>query len=153
VKRRTLAVNAKAIGISVALSTAMILPASPALASVDDGFGTHTTDFCALAPDVHGGYIEFVDYGPGAAGDPANNDDYLVVADECRGGWGVTGYAWLNGRFLGSHHDGRGYATQDAWDPFGNVVKGDVIGVKICLQNTGGSAINCLETQHTSADG
>lgn len=153
-KHHGLKVTAKSIGIAVALSAAMVFPASPAFAS-DDSFGTHTTDNCTDGGPAgfHGGNIEFVDFGPGATSNPANNDDYLVVADECADGWGVTGYAWLNGTYLGSHHDGRGSATSDVWDPFGNVRGGDLIGIKVCLQNTGGTPHNCLDTQRTSTDG
>lgn len=120
--RRTLAVLA-------AVVTATVTFASPARAAYDDGFLLCTPE------GVYGACARFVDYGEGWPGG-GNNDDYVVLHDYNPDGYGTKAYAWLNGRYLGWKYNGNGYAGDPVlWDPFGNVIKGDYIGLKVCLSD------------------
>lgn len=137
---------ARAVGVAAAAAAATVLLGSPAFATVDDSFYASTAGGCAV--------LDFVDYGPGAAGG-GNNDDYLVIHDYCADGYGVRAYAWLNGAYLGSKWNGNG-AAGDAvvWDPFGNVQGGDTVGIKVCLANgSSGSPFDCIAVSRTSSDG
>ncbi|HEX3474794.1 MAG TPA: hypothetical protein VHT91_07115 [Kofleriaceae bacterium] len=96
--------------------------------AIDDSFSVPTLDGC--------GQVDFVDYGAGAPGG-GNNDDYVVIHDLCPDHHGVKAWAWLNGTLLGSKYNGNGLAGDPViWDPFSgvfNVLKGDSIGLKVCL--------------------
>ena len=129
---------------SVALVT------SSAAAAHDDSFTVFTTDGC--------GAVDFVDYGPGAPGG-GDNEDYAVIHDYCSDGHGVKAWAWLNGTAIGEQYDGNGLAGAPViWDPFkpwGNVLPGDAVGLKVCLVDGNGdpSPDKCAEHTQTSVDG
>jgi hypothetical protein len=121
--------------------------ATQGITAVDDSFRVFTTDGC--------GMVEFVDHGEGAPGG-GDNDDYAVVHDLCGDGHGVKAWAWLNGTLLGSKYNGNGLAGAAViWDPFGNVLPGEAIGLKVCLSdgNSDPSPSNCGERTEISSDG
>lgn len=119
-------------------------------AAFDDSFTVSTTNGC--------GSVEFVDFGPGAAGG-GDNDDYVVIHDLCSDGHGVKAWAWLNGTLLGSQYNGNGLAGAPViWDPFksvGNVGAGDAIGLEVCLVdgNSDPTPSGCGSLTRTSRDG
>jgi hypothetical protein len=120
--------------------------AAPASAAIDDSFVTYTTDGCGAA--------NFVDYGTWPDG--STNDDYAVVHDYCSDGHGVRAYAWLDGFYLGSKYNGNGHAGAPVyWDPFGNVLAGDVVGLQVCLVDGSGDTTpsKCVYAEHVSQDG
>ena len=93
-------------------------------AAFDDSFTVYTLDGC--------GSIEFVDHGPGKPGG-GDNDDYAVIHDLCGDGHGVKAWAWVNG-VLHEQYNGNGLAGAPViWDPFGNVIPGQDIALKVCL--------------------
>src|ERR687887_383302 len=89
---------------------------------------------------------------------PADNDDYIVVADICSEGDGVKAWAWLNGKCLESCA-GRyvhGVGATSYWDSFpnGEVKKGDYVGLKVCsVDGNSGPPYNCLSHTGYSDDG
>ncbi|MFD8260103.1 hypothetical protein ACFV19_14450 [Streptomyces griseoluteus] len=112
------------VGVLGAMGAAL-LTATPAVAAGDD--------FEAWTTDGGCGYVDFIDYGPGAPGG-GDNDDYLVIHDRCADGHGVEAYAWLDGAYLGKHYDGNGLdGAAVVWDPFGNVQDHQTVGIKVCL--------------------
>ncbi|MFC8495136.1 hypothetical protein ACFUJU_30970 [Streptomyces sp. NPDC057235] len=117
-------------------------------AAVDDSFDVSTTDYC--------GGADFIDYGEGAPGG-GSNDDFIYIRDYCADGHGVRAWAWLDGVYLGSRYYGGGAAGGGAlsWDPFGNVLAGQSIGVKVCLVDGSGDTTgdNCNSHTQTSIDG
>jgi hypothetical protein len=126
---------------------ALAVAASPASAATNDSFWFSTVGLGC-------GFVEFVDYGPGAPGG-GNNDDYVRISDECSDGHGVKAYAWLNGAYRGSAYNGNGVFSDVVWDPFGNVVAGQSVGLKVCLVdgNSDPTPFNCNEHTETSDDG
>lgn len=124
-----------------------------AAAAIDDGFNVATGDGCGRA--------DFVDFGPGAPGG-GDNDDYIVIHDFCSDGHGVKVWAWLNGVSVNSdagRYNGNGLAGDPViWDPFkpfGNVITGDSVRIKVCLvdSSTASSGLSCHETTRISQDG
>ncbi|WP_143662126.1 hypothetical protein [Streptomyces glaucescens] len=121
----------------------------PPGAQVDDSFTVETLDGCGAA--------DFVDHGEGAPGG-GSNDDYIVLHDYCSDGHGTR--VWLyypsTGNQYGSVYNGNGLAGEPViWDPFGNVVAGQVVALEVCLvdgRNDYSGAL-CGEGQRTSADG
>lgn len=116
--------------------------------AVDDSFSVSTTGGGC-------GKVDFVDFGEGAPGG-GSNDDYLVIHDLCSDGHGVKAWAWLNGILLGSRYNGNGLAGDPViWDPFGNVLPGDSIGLKVCLVDGSDdpSPSSCGSLTRTSSDG
>jgi hypothetical protein len=136
---------AKLLAIAAVTASVVGFTATPA-AAVDDSRNVYTYGQCGLAT--------FVDYGPGAAGG-GNNDDYVRIADLCSDGHGVKAYAWINGYYLGSGYNGNGYGSAVIWDPFGNVLPGQKIGLKVCLVdgNNDPTPFRCLSGEWTSVDG
>ncbi|WP_027344585.1 hypothetical protein [Hamadaea tsunoensis] len=131
--------------LAVAVAGLVAATGTPALASYDDSFATHTVtpSDCSDKSDP-AGYIYFVDYGEGDLSNPAKNDDYITLRDTCANGNGVRGYAFLNGTSLGSVYNGKGNGSFVVWDPFGNVKAGDKVGIAICSVNgSGGSPYDC----------
>ncbi|GAB1516574.1 hypothetical protein [Actinophytocola sp. KF-1] len=125
----------------------MVLTANQAAAAYDDGFTVRTGNGC--------GTVDFVDYGEGQPGG-GSNDDYAVVHDYCSDGHGVKAYAWIDGYYLGSKYNGNGLAGAPVvWDPFGNVVAGEAIGLKVCLVDGADDPTpsDCRSATHTSVDG
>lgn len=142
-------IHSKLLPVVLLAAAATALAAVPASAAVDDSFVASTTDTC--------GTVNFIDYGPGAAGG-GNNDDYLVIHDNCPDGHGVRAWAYLNGVGIGTQYNGNGNGSAVVWDPFqahGNVDAGDWVSVLVCLVDgagdTGGS--HCLLKQQESVDG
>jgi hypothetical protein len=149
----------------IALSAALVIPSS-ADAAIDDSFTVTTipTPDCASVPFPQpadyepAGAARYVDYGPGSPANPANNDDYIVVADICSEGDGVKAWAWLNGKCLESCA-GRyvhGVGATSYWDPFpdGEVKKGGYVGLKVCsVDGNSGPPYNCLSHTGYSDDG
>lgn len=126
-------------------ATAQDLGITPA--SVNDNFSVSTTDGC--------GRVDFVDFGEGAPGG-GSNDDYLVIHDLCGDGHGVKAWAWRNGILLGSRYNGNGLAGDAViWDPFGNVVPGDAVGLEVCLVDgtDDPSPSKCGSATRVSVDG
>jgi hypothetical protein len=101
------------------------------------------------------GYVYFVDYGEGDLSDPAKNDDYVLIRDTCADNDGVRAYAWHNGDYVGSKYNGNGTDEFVVWDPFGNVLPDDYVGLKICSVNgSGGTPYDCSEVfVYQSRDG
>jgi hypothetical protein len=144
---------AAAAGVSAA-----VVASGPALASTNDDFTVSTGDGCGSA--------QFVDYGPGAPGNSANNDDYIVIHDYCGDHHGVKAWLWWydsNGNNLATGlygYNGNGEAGAPVyWDPFkgwdGNVLGGDKVVIKVCLVDGAGasSGTSCASKSHISADG
>lgn len=146
IKHRVRKLAIRTLLASVAGVSAVALTASPA-AAADDGFEVYNASAC--------GSVEFVDYGPGAAGG-GNNDDYTLIHDYCSDGIGIRAYAWLNNVYLGTQYSGNGLAgAAKVWDPFGNVTGGQKITLQVCLSNgSGGSPYACsAEIYRYSIDG
>ncbi|RSM40068.1 hypothetical protein DMB66_57625 [Actinoplanes sp. ATCC 53533] len=141
----------------VVATGAILAAASPAAAATNDSFGTSTNyppSKCSN-PNSPAGAVDFVDFGPGAPGG-GNNDDYLEIKDLCGDGDGVRAYAWLNGKYLGTRHNGLASGSTVTWDPFpdGNVRGGDTVSLKVCSVNGfAGTPYNCAELAHKSVDG
>jgi hypothetical protein len=108
------------------LASFIAVTAVPASAAIDDFFSVSTTDLYGA------GFVDFIDYGPGAPGG-GNNDDYAVIGDYRADGHGVRAYAWVDGRYLGTKYNGNGYYSEVVWDPFGNVTADQDVGLKVCL--------------------
>ncbi|MDI1464659.1 hypothetical protein QEZ54_27180 [Catellatospora sp. KI3] len=107
-----------------AAAAATVLVASPAAAAIDDSFSAGTSDGCAVINFVDSGY-----YPPTGS----NNDDFFVIHDYCSDGKGVTGFAALNNGTPRSTHNGNGLNGAPVyWDPFGNIVGGDLIAIYAC---------------------
>ncbi|HKS47833.1 MAG TPA: protein kinase [Amycolatopsis sp.] len=109
-------------------------------APVDDSFTVSTTDGC--------GAVDFVDRG-------GNNDDVLVH-DYCADRHGVKAYAWVDGTYLGAEYNGNGEAAAAVtWTPFGKVIGGQRIGLKVCLVDgtDDPDPSRCGERTVTSVDG
>jgi hypothetical protein len=136
---------------------AVLLMSNPAFASYNDGFAATTTNSCGSAI--------FVDYGEGASGG-GNNDDYVLIRDNCSDSHGVRAWAWVTEHTsagdltysLGSKYNGNGVAGADVvWDPFidGNVRPGDTVKLKVCLVDGSGDTTGsyCGSASHTSVDG
>lgn len=141
----------RALAVLAVVVTATVTFASPARAAVNDSF------LLCTPYGVYGACVRFVDYGEGWPGN-GNNDDYLVIHDYARDGYGTKAYAWLNGRYLGWKYNGNGYdGAPVLWDPFGNVRAGDYIGVKVCLSQGPDDPNNlphwCVEHTTRSVDG
>jgi hypothetical protein len=136
-------------GFAVAAVAAVLgIGASPATAATNDSFAFSTVGLGC-------GHVAFVDYGEGAPGG-GNNDDYVVISDECSDGHGVKAYAWLNGVYLGSRYNGNGkFGADVVWDPFGNVVGGQSVGLKLCLVDGSSDPTPsaCNQATRTSVDG
>jgi hypothetical protein len=99
--------------ILVAVAAGLALTAGPAAAN--DDFHASTTDGC--------GVINWIDDG-----------DNIVIHDYCSDGHGVEGYAWRNGVYLGKKYNGNGLSGAPVnWDPVGDALNGDLIGIKVCL--------------------
>ena len=134
----------------LAVSGTVTLAASPAFASAaayNDSFTSRTTNGGC-------GSVEFVDYGTWPSG--AAHDDYAVVHDLCSDGRGVKAYAWYNGSYVGSSFNGNGLAGVPVyWDPFPNIVAGDVVALKVCLSNgpNDPNPYSCGSVTATSVDG
>jgi hypothetical protein len=148
-KKLPLAMRMPALA-AVALSVLFVTPGTAA-AAVPDGFTVYMDSRYCFSD----GSVAFVDYGPGVPGNGYSNDDYVEITDDCNNSYGVTAYAWINGVYLGSKHNGNGWGSKVIWDPFpnGDVKGGDYVGLKICNQNTGGTAYDCVEFTRRSADG
>jgi len=102
------------------------------------------------------GVISFIDYGPGKPGNGKPNDDYVQIWDTCDNKHGVKGWAWINGKLKGEKYNGTGSQSKPViWDPFGNVKKGDYIGLKICEVDGNGDRTPgpCNEGSSRSRDG
>ncbi|SDC75833.1 hypothetical protein [Streptomyces prasinopilosus] len=131
---------------SAIAAAAMLFSTQAAVAATDDSFSVGTTGGGC-------GVVDFVDYGPGHAGG-GNNDDYLVIHDYCSDGKGVRAYAWVDGLYLGAKDNTNGLAGSAViWDPVGNVVPGEAVGIKVCLFNSSGTLSQCNETTRWSVDG
>lgn len=143
-------------GAVLGLSTFAVVPAAQA---TSDTFLVETTDANAC------GGAWFIDYGAGAPGG-GSNDDYIEIDDYCRDSHGVKAWAWLtrNGttHYLGSAYDSNGSVRDNnppkIWDPFqpyGNVVAHDLVGVKVCLVdgNDDTTPSHCQSYTGESADG
>ncbi|MFE9098076.1 hypothetical protein [Streptomyces sp. NPDC007264] len=133
---------------SAAMVGAITLAPSPAgaAAAYNDYFGVNTADGC--------GSVDFIDYGTWPNG--STNDDYAVVHDTCSDGHGVKAYAWLNGSYLGSKYNGNGLAGAPVyWDPFGNVLPDDEVGLKVCLVDGDAdpTPFACYSASQVSVDG
>jgi hypothetical protein len=137
-------VAAGALGVTLLAST-------PASAAVNDDFQASTSNGAC-------GVVNFIDFGPGAAGG-GDNDDYLVVHDYCSDGHGVKAYAWLDGIDLGTKYNGNGLAgaavVWDPFKPFDNVVPGDVVHIRVCLVDGANDPTpsQCDDAEHVSVDG
>lgn len=107
-------------------------PAPEAPAAVAGGYNDRFHVNMGSGKCVVLGVISFIDYGPGVPGNGKSNDDYIEVWDTCGNKHGVKGWAWKNGRLLGAKYNGKGDERRVIWDPFGNVKKGDGVGIKIC---------------------
>jgi hypothetical protein len=89
------------------------------------------------------GFVQFQDYGDGAAGG-GKNDDYLIVGDSCPNGDGVKAWAWVDGVAKGSMYNGNGAYTNKIWDPLGNLKDGASLGMKICsVSGNNGTPYHC----------
>lgn len=114
-----------------AAMTVVLAQANPAAAR-DDSFPLSVKEY----KGHFGGYVNFVDYGPGAPGG-GDNDDYLEIYDEVPDGHGVQVWAWLNGKYLDSKYHGGGAYNKVYFDPYSifpnNVAAGENIGLTICL--------------------
>jgi hypothetical protein len=130
-----------------------VIPGSPALAAVNDDFSATVAGGC--------GTVNFIDYGEGKPGG-GNNDDYFVIHDYCADGYGVEAIMSLfapdptSDRNSPSNraynHNGEAGAAVIV-DPFGNVLGGDRLTLKVCLvQGTVEQACGTTVT-HTSVDG
>ncbi|MEU8393506.1 hypothetical protein [Micromonospora sp. NPDC048842] len=135
--------------LTVAL-TAILATSNPAAAAGNDDYTVYSGQ--------GGGAVDFIDYGPGAAGG-GNNDDYLVIRDIAADGHGVQVWAWLHGKYLGTKYNGNGAWTSVIYDPYtifpNNVAKGEVIGLKICLVDGKDNLIqpSCSSLDWPSIDG
>ncbi|NUT17990.1 MAG: hypothetical protein HOV77_02295 [Hamadaea sp.] len=150
--------SARRLSTLAAVTAGMVLVVSnPASAAYNDGFAASTTNSCGSAI--------FVDYGEGASGG-GNNDDYVLIRDNCSDSHGVRAWAWVTEHTsagdltypLGSKYNGNGVAGADVvWDPFldGNVRAGDTVKLKICLVDGSGDTTGsyCGSATHTSVDG
>ncbi|MGI5216209.1 hypothetical protein [Plantactinospora sp. CA-290183] len=139
-----------------AVATVGLVGAAAPAAAADDGFAvtTKTPSLCEDR-DLIAGYLQFIDYGPGAPGG-GNNDDYLSLEDWCADGDGVKGWAWLNGILLGERYNGNGTDAAVLWDPFppSTVRARDVVGLKVCSVNgPNGTPYNCQSAEIISLDG
>lgn len=135
----------------------LLAVAGPASAAVNDGFSVSTSSGGC-------GSNEFVDYGPGAPGG-GDNDDYVLIHDFCADGHGVRGCV----RKLiiddgipvstdyGCRYNGNGLAGAPVvWDPFGNVLPGTTISLRVCLVDGASdpTPFRCSDWEaHTSVDG
>ncbi|GAA5039270.1 hypothetical protein [Actinopolymorpha pittospori] len=133
-------------------AAAFVAAASPASASTDDGFAAVTTP--ASADGVNCGAAFFIDYGPGAEGG-GDNDDYVYIVDACGDSHGVKAWAWNGSKLLGSKYLGTGASTHTVWDPFPNVVPGELVGLKVCLVDGSNdqTPFQCGTASHRSVDG
>lgn len=112
-RTRKMTLAAQLSMIVAATAGGLALTAGPALAN--DDFSASTTDDC--------GVINWIDDG-----------DDVVIHDYCGDGHGVEGYVWLNGTYLGKKYNGNGLSGAAVnWDPVGDALPGDVIGLKVCL--------------------
>jgi hypothetical protein len=148
------------VALGAALTMVVSVNGSAAGASYDDSFSVGS-DSSIPKCITGGGYNMFVDHGPGAPGG-GSNDDYVEIEDSCENGHGVKAWVWLNGVCLeGCHGQYYGYGAWSGpmvWDPFkpyGNVRRGDVVGLKIC--NVDGdrdkTPTGCDTDQRESLDG
>ncbi|MEH1127584.1 hypothetical protein [Micromonospora sp. CPCC 206061] len=128
---------------------------APALAVDDSFYTTSATPSNCPDDDDPAGYVYFVDYGEGDLSNPAKNDDYVSIRDTCADGDGVAAYAWHKGVKHGPKYNGRGFDEFMVWDPFGNVLPGERVGIQICSQNgTYGTPYDCGSVIYrTSSDG
>ncbi|GHH88499.1 hypothetical protein GCM10018793_68390 [Streptomyces sulfonofaciens] len=138
------------LSVTVTAVGALALAAGPAAAAYNDSFGVNTWGL----PGNACGSVDFVDNGTWPSG--STNDDYVVVHDWCSDGHGVKAWAWKNGVLLGSKYNGNGLAGAPVyWDPVGNVLPDDTVGLKVCLVD--GSAdptpSNCESAERMSVDG
>ncbi|MFD7919844.1 hypothetical protein ACFV3R_11535 [Streptomyces sp. NPDC059740] len=138
---RAMATHAAFATSAIAVAT-MLIGAQAASAATDDSFTVKTNGGC--------GSVEFVDYGPGAAGG-GNNDDYAVIHDYCSDGKGVRAYAWIGSKYLGARNNTNGLnGSAVVWDPFGNVTNGQNVGLKVCLFNSDNVLSSCASANKTS---
>lgn len=115
---------------------------TPAHAASDD-FSVWAEEGCGVFPAAPA-RTDFVDHGEGVPSDPAQNDDYVEIVDQCKDGHGVRGYVWLNGVYLGSRYNGHGAGETVIWDPLGNLSTGDRVGLKVCLvEGPDGTGFRC----------
>jgi hypothetical protein len=134
----------RVLAIAVAVAALVGATGTPAFAQ-DDSFyiSSDTPSDCPDSGDP-AGYLYFVDYGEGDLSDPAKNDDYVTLRDTCANGDGVRGYVWHNGAYQGSVYNGGGFDAFVVWDPFGNVLPGESVGLKVCSVNgPNGSPYHC----------
>jgi hypothetical protein len=150
-RRRTMAILGATVAVvlSSGAPVAQAAPGTgPSLVSVDDSFDLPTLNYC--------GYADFIDYGEGAPGG-GSNDDFIYIRDSCADGHGVKAWAWLDGVALGSKYFGGGAAGSEplSWDPFGNVLAGQSVGVKVCLVDGSDdpTPFSCDSHTQTSIDG
>ncbi|AGZ40126.1 hypothetical protein [Actinoplanes friuliensis] len=148
-KLSTRFVRRAALASAAAAGAAVLLSPGAAFAATDDSFTVKTTNGC--------GSVEFVDYGPGAAGG-GNNDDYLVIHDYCSDGHGVTAFSTVNNGEQKSEYNGNGLAGAAViWDPFAprNINAGDTIKLKVCLFDGPADETGqyCKTVSKTSVDG
>jgi hypothetical protein len=152
-KVRKVSAAAKLSMVTVAALSAVFATASPAVAA-DDTFWAIAGSSCPSAVNVSWeGFAQFQDYGPGAPGG-GNNDDYIIVVDDCPNGAGIKAWAWLDGVLLGSKYNGNGAGTTVVWDPFGNVTAGQSVGLKVCSVNgNSGTPYHCASVTRKIIDG
>jgi hypothetical protein len=122
------------IALTLVLGAMVFVHAPAAGAAIDDSFQVESASSKCGA----GGFAYYNDYGPGLKGG-GNNDDYIEIGDSCDNGHGVKAWAWLNGYCLeGCNGQYHGYGAGNGiiiWDPFkayGNVIRNDVVKLKIC---------------------
>ena len=124
-------------------------------AAINDDFEVETTD------SRHCGSADFDDYGPGAPGG-GNNDDYIVIHDNCADGHGVRAQAWVGRDYVGSQYNGNGLEGAPViWDPFrvyhpdGNVLPGQSVVIEVCLVDgpNDSSGSSCRQVGSVIQDG
>ncbi|MFC7279256.1 hypothetical protein ACFQS1_35290 [Paractinoplanes rhizophilus] len=143
----------RALTILSTVILATVVLASPARAGTNDSF-----QVCSQWTN-NASCVEFVDYGEGKPGGGKNDDYILIHQYDPYAAYGVWGYAWLDGKYLGAKFNGSGYyAPAVVWDPFpgGNVKGGQYIGLKVCPGTSSGPIHNgqdCQEWSQYSKDG
>jgi hypothetical protein len=126
----------------------------------NDSFDVFLRGGCGSVPTAYRGAITFVDSRPGVPGNDESNDDYVRIQDLCENGHGVKGWAWRNGKLLGSKYNGKGAFKPVIWDPYTrkkgtNVKEDDYVGIKICeVDGSGDSRPGpCDQDSRYSVDG
>ncbi len=157
--RMTLRATSVLLSAMIAGAIALNAPAASASDSYNDYFDIYTSDHDSC------GEATFVDYGSGLPGG-GMNDDYVEIRDTCDDHHGVKAWAWLtrdgHKYYLGGAYDGygsiytsRAYVVWDPFKPYGNVLPGDYVGLKVCLVDGANDSTptKCYSETHRSVDG